>query len=157
MSRRQINIVQPSTRAFMREARKTPGYRLFDFLHGYVYARWPYLYISIGKGEHPLSPTLAKISGAFNRFFLSLLNPNGTEDKSGGITFAETYHGWSSLWKLRNSWFQFRKKFAWKTWSRLSPTEKPAISYSPTRDTLSLLNVRAAQRKTTHASLWMSA
>jgi ferredoxin len=93
MSRRHINIVQPSTRAFMREARKIPGYRLFDFLHGYIYARWPYLYISIGKGEHPLSPTLAKISGAFNRFFLSLLNSNGTEQKSAGITFAETYHG----------------------------------------------------------------
>jgi Pyruvate/2-oxoacid:ferredoxin oxidoreductase delta subunit len=93
MSRRHINIVQPSTRAFIREARKTPGYRLFDFLHGYVYARWPYLYISIGKGEHPLSLTLSKISGAFNRFFLSLLNPNGTEHISGGITFAETYHG----------------------------------------------------------------
>ncbi len=93
MSRRQITIVQPSTRAFIREARKTPGYRLFDFLHGYVYQRWPYLYISIGKGEHPISPTLSKISGAFNRLFLSLLNPNGTEHKSGGITFAETYHG----------------------------------------------------------------
>jgi Pyruvate/2-oxoacid:ferredoxin oxidoreductase delta subunit len=77
----------------MREARKTPGYRLFDFLHGYVYARWPYLYIGIGKGEHPLSPILANISGIFNRLFLSLLNPNGTEHKSGGITFAETYHG----------------------------------------------------------------
>jgi hypothetical protein len=77
----------------MREARKTSDYRLFDFLLGYVYARWPYLYISIGKGEHPISPTLAKISGAFNRLFLSLFNPNRTEHKSGGISFAETYHG----------------------------------------------------------------
>jgi len=93
MSRKRFNIVQPSTRAFIREARKIPGYRLFDFLHGYVYARWPYLYIGIGKGEHPLSPVFAKISGVFNRFLLSLLNSNGSEQQTGGIAFAETYHG----------------------------------------------------------------
>ncbi len=45
---------RPSTRAFMREARRTPGYSLLDWLHGYIYARWPYLYIGIGTGEHPL-------------------------------------------------------------------------------------------------------
>ena len=52
MAKKRFNIFQPSTRAFINEARKTPEYRLFDFLHGYVYSRWPYLYISIGKGEH---------------------------------------------------------------------------------------------------------
>ena len=47
--------IKPSTRAFMEEARRTPGYSFLDFLHGYIYARWPYLYIGIGTGEHPLA------------------------------------------------------------------------------------------------------
>lgn len=93
MNRKRINIIQPSTREFIREARRTPGYRLFDFLHGYVYARWPYLYISIGKGEHRISPYLARIANSFNRLFLSFVNSNGNEGKSGKFTFAETYHG----------------------------------------------------------------
>jgi len=93
MGRKSLNIVQPSTRAFIKEARQTPGYRLFDFLHGYVYIRWPYLYIGIGKGEHRLSPALAKISGIFNRLFLAALNPNASKEKSNGSTFADTYHG----------------------------------------------------------------
>jgi hypothetical protein len=42
-------LLRPSTRTFTREARHTPGYSLFAWLHGYVYARWPYLYI--GSGE----------------------------------------------------------------------------------------------------------
>ena len=50
-----FNLLRPSTRAFAREARRTPGYSLFDWLHGYVYGRWPYLYIGIGTGEHPLA------------------------------------------------------------------------------------------------------
>ena len=70
MSRKRINIVHPSTKDFIKEARQTPGYRLYDFLHGYVYIRWPYLYISLGKGEHRLSPTLTKISDTISRLFL---------------------------------------------------------------------------------------
>ena len=51
-------LIRPSTRAFIQEARRTPGFSLFDWLHGYVYARWPYLYIGIGAGEHPLARVL---------------------------------------------------------------------------------------------------
>ncbi len=93
MSRKHINIVHPSTRDFIRDASRMPDFRLFDFLHGYVYLRWPYLYISIGKGEHPLSQSLAKVSASFNHLFLSLLKRNGTRDDSGRKTFAESYHG----------------------------------------------------------------
>jgi Pyruvate/2-oxoacid:ferredoxin oxidoreductase delta subunit len=92
MNQKRINIVQQSTKDFIKEARQIPGYRLFDFLHGYVYVRWPYLYISLGKGEHRLSPALAKISNTINRLLLPLLNPNGSENNSRQ-TFAETYHG----------------------------------------------------------------
>jgi Pyruvate/2-oxoacid:ferredoxin oxidoreductase delta subunit len=83
-------FIKPSTQAFVREARKTPGYSFFDLVHGYVYARWPYLYIGIGVGEHPLSKWFAPLGGWFN----SLV----TKKKRGEavhmhIGFADTYHG----------------------------------------------------------------
>lgn len=93
MSRKPFNIILPSTRAFISEAKKIPGYRLFDFMHGYVYARWPYLYISIGKGEHPLFPIFAKIGTLFNQYILSLLNSNGKDEIPGTEIFADSYHG----------------------------------------------------------------
>ena len=93
MDLKRIKLINPSTWEFIREARQVPGYRLFDFLHGYIYLRWPYLYISIGKGEHRFTPTLVKLSGLFNRIFLPLLNPNDSESKSNSRTFADSYHG----------------------------------------------------------------
>jgi Pyruvate/2-oxoacid:ferredoxin oxidoreductase delta subunit len=93
MNPKPSKMISSSTRAFFREARQIPGFRLFDFIHGYVYARWTYLYISIGKGEHRFSPTLARVSGTFIKVFSSLLNLNGSGSKSNGKTFADTYHG----------------------------------------------------------------
>ncbi len=92
-------LVKPSTRAFFRLGRRTPGYTLFDWLHGYVYGRWPYLYIGIGTGEHPLArrfgPWVARISRLFPR------RPPWMQDPpipaTGGVlhtgTIADTYHG----------------------------------------------------------------
>jgi ferredoxin len=89
MSRkRRAGPIRPSTRAFTREARRTPGYSLFDWLHGYVYARWPYLYIGIGTGEHPL----ARIFGPPVRLIGKLFPPR-PDDGHGRVTFADTYHG----------------------------------------------------------------
>ncbi len=87
-SKRRAGPIRPSTRAFTREARRTPGYSLFDWLHGYVYARWPYLYIGIGTGEHPL----ARIFGPPVRLMSKLLPPR-PDDGHGRVTFADTYHG----------------------------------------------------------------
>lgn len=83
-------FISPSTQAFIKEARKTPHYSFMDFIHAYVYARWPYLYIGIGTGEHPLSKRLAPYAGLFDAIF--------TKKKSGEsgnteIGFADTYHG----------------------------------------------------------------
>ena len=84
------NLLRPSTRAFARQARRTPGYSLFDWLHGYVYARWPYLYIGIGTGEHPL----ARIFGPLVRGLGRLFPPRSTDRQSSErATFADTYHG----------------------------------------------------------------
>jgi ferredoxin len=93
MPSKWTNIINPSTRAFINEARQTSEFSFFDFLHGYVYARWPYLYIGIGKGDHPLSPKLAKISGIFSKIFLWQNNTDNGGNKSSKEAFADTYHG----------------------------------------------------------------
>jgi Pyruvate/2-oxoacid:ferredoxin oxidoreductase delta subunit len=83
-------FLKPSTRAFLEEARQVPGYTLLDFIHGYVYARWPYTYIGIGVGTHPLSRWLA----LFGKWFDKLATKRRREEPPGvKIGFADTYHG----------------------------------------------------------------
>ncbi len=85
-------LVRPSTRAFYKEGTKTPNYSLFDWLHGYVYGRWPYLYIGIGTGEH----WLAQVLGPLVNFAGKVLPHPKRDDSSPTrqhITFADTYHG----------------------------------------------------------------
>jgi NAD-dependent dihydropyrimidine dehydrogenase PreA subunit len=72
----------------MKEARQTRGFSLFDLLHGYVYSRWPYLYIGIGIGEHPLARLIQPIV----RFFSWLLSSKSDQDPDR-VSFADTYHG----------------------------------------------------------------
>jgi len=86
----RIPFVKPSTQAFIDAARKPPGYSFFDFLHGYVYGRWPYLYIGIGKGKHPLSNYFAPLAGFFDRL---VTKKKKEEADEGTIGFADTYHG----------------------------------------------------------------
>jgi len=83
-------FITPSTRAFIDEARKVPGYSFFDLLHGYVYGRWTYLYIEIGVGEHPLAKRLAPIFSWFNKLVTKKKPTEPTEPKPG---MADTYHG----------------------------------------------------------------
>jgi ferredoxin len=82
------SIVQPSTRAFFDEADKTPEYSLFDRLHGYIYARWPYLYIGIGKGDHPLAKKLSPVVK-----IIASIWPKSEPPENGSGTFADGYHG----------------------------------------------------------------
>jgi len=77
-----------ATRAFIREARKTPAYSLADLVHSYVYVRWPYLYIALGTGEHPLARFLRPLVSGLGQ----LLVPKSPANASP-ITFADTYHG----------------------------------------------------------------
>ncbi len=83
-------FVAPSTRDFIREARKTPGYSLFDFLHGYIYGRWTYLYIAIGTGQHPLAKRLAPLFNWYNKLTAGSKTDGNPGSKNG---FADTYHG----------------------------------------------------------------
>jgi ferredoxin len=86
--RSRPRLIRPSTQAFIKEARRTPGYSLFDWLHGYVYARWPYLYLGIGAGEH----VLARVFGPPVRL-VGRLFPPPQDDGQERTTFADTYHG----------------------------------------------------------------
>jgi Pyruvate/2-oxoacid:ferredoxin oxidoreductase delta subunit len=83
-------LISPSTQALIAEARRTPGYSFFDFVHGYIYGRWPYLYIGVGKGDHPLAKWLAP---AFNSINKLITKKKPDESPQAYIGFADTYHG----------------------------------------------------------------
>jgi ferredoxin len=84
------SLMRHSVRAFTREARRTPGFTLFDWLHGYVYARWPYLYIGIGTGEHAIGRLFAPLVRAVSRLLPSSRGGEGERRPNG---LAEGYHG----------------------------------------------------------------
>jgi ferredoxin len=85
------DLIAPSTRAFMREARRLPDFPLFQRLHGYVYACWPYLYIGIGTGEHPLAHIIHPLAGLLAPLFPP--RQAAQDEDSVRITFPDTYHG----------------------------------------------------------------
>jgi ferredoxin len=97
--------VKPSTLAFWQEARQRTDFSLFDFLHGYVYLRWPYLYIGIGTGEHPLAKVLVPVLRTVNQIIYgkttganSETQPSESPKGMGTVdweerSFADTYHG----------------------------------------------------------------
>lgn len=82
-------LVKPSTREFLAESKRTPDFSLFELLHGYVYARWTYLYIAIGTGRHPLSRLYRRLQAGLQPLFP---RRSGTGEKPP-ISLADTYHG----------------------------------------------------------------
>jgi ferredoxin len=87
---RRLGLMGPATSAFTREARRTPGFGLFDWLHGYVYARWPYLYIGIGTGGHRLARVFGPLVRAVSRLLPSRAD-DAAERRPNAL--AEGYHG----------------------------------------------------------------
>ncbi len=85
-------LIRPSTRAFYKEGKSTPNYSLFDWLHGYIYGRWPYLYIGVGTGEHWLARILGPMVALADKL-LPHPNQNVEAQTHQQITFADTYHG----------------------------------------------------------------
>jgi len=65
-----------------------PGYSLFDFLHGYVYARWTFLYIGLGTGGRQLPGWLRSTVGALAR-----LAPQTVPEAEAVLGHARGYHG----------------------------------------------------------------
>ena len=90
-----FSFISPATRQFVREAWKTQKNAPWDFLHSYVYARWPYLYISLGREDHPITKRLKPILQVWqklrrNSIPQKMVNPS--PDQATG-TIADSYHG----------------------------------------------------------------
>ncbi len=91
--------IKRSTRSWFRERRNTSNNSFFDFLHGYVYGRWPYAYIGIAIGEHRITKILRPIYRAVSFPFkvIAFLFARNKRDVNNGKSskqkFADTYHG----------------------------------------------------------------
>jgi Pyruvate/2-oxoacid:ferredoxin oxidoreductase delta subunit len=102
-SKQRKGLVSDSTRSFIKEGLKQENYSLGDFLHGYFYARWPYLYIGVSKGDHPLADKILPVIQFFTRLFNGRQpkNTNGTSTPvkkthsmhQASGTSADGYHG----------------------------------------------------------------
>lgn len=90
MRKHKFFSIKPSTRHFYQEGRRTEGYSFFDWIHGYIYTRWPYLYIGVGTGEHRLSRSLSRFWEMLSRIFQ---RSSARRPGSGGHNFAHGYHG----------------------------------------------------------------
>lgn len=80
--------MMPSTKAFIEAALETDGYSWFDLAHGYLYARWTYLYIAVATGEHWLARLLGPVVSAAARAQAFVDNGRGR-----GRGVADSYHG----------------------------------------------------------------
>jgi len=79
-----------STREFWKEGRRVKGYSLSEFIHGYVYLRWPYAYIGIAKGKRKVPALLMPFVGAVAWYLLRSAFGRSKEAKRA---FADHYHG----------------------------------------------------------------
>lgn len=85
--------ISPSTRSFLSESRRVPGFRLFDVLHGYFYLRFPYLYISMATGEHRLARWLRPLLNLLDKLFTPRQAVASADLPGHKVTFADGYHG----------------------------------------------------------------
>jgi len=79
-----------STRQFRNEGKRIRGYGFLDFLHGYIYARWPYAYIGLAKGTRRVPWILKPFVGALAWLLLRSAMGRSSEAKQ---VFADKYHG----------------------------------------------------------------
>lgn len=83
-------LISPSTRALYSEFRKSGKFSLFNFLHGYFYARWIYFYLAMGSGQHPLARRLSPVIRWIGKWITDNSAPAGDHP---AIQFQDTYHG----------------------------------------------------------------
>ena len=75
-------------RAFYQEWKRLEEPSLTNLIHGIVYAKWPYLYIGVGKGDLKVSRAIRPIGGMYNG--LKTLFVGEAEQKGD---YSEGYHG----------------------------------------------------------------
>jgi ferredoxin len=83
-------VFRRATREFWKAGRALPGYSVADFLHGYVYGRWPYLYIGLATGERKVPRVLRPIVEAASRVLVR--SPKG-DPAAAKRHLADRYHG----------------------------------------------------------------
>ncbi len=88
----RFRLITKSTRKFFKAGRNLEDYTLKNWIHGYVYGRWPYLYIGIGKGDHPLAKKLKPIFNLFSRKKDVSLSGQHSTTMASGMS-ADGYHG----------------------------------------------------------------
>jgi ferredoxin len=84
-------MFRKSSRRFWKEGRRVDGYSVLDFLHGYVYTRWPYAYIGFVKGDRKIPTILKPIVAAVAWLFLR--SAAGFDSVQAKREFADRYHG----------------------------------------------------------------
>jgi len=82
--------MRASGRQFRREGKRIKGYGFFDFLHGYIYTRWPYAYIGVAKGNRRVPTILKPFLGVLAWLLLRTAFGRSAEAKQA---FADKYHG----------------------------------------------------------------
>ena len=80
---------KPATRDFFRKARQMKGYPVTEWLHGYLYMKFPYAYIGNAKGDLPLGRFVQRVIAAWQRLFPPRPKPADPDR----VTFPDTYHG----------------------------------------------------------------
>jgi NAD-dependent dihydropyrimidine dehydrogenase PreA subunit len=98
--------IRPSTIAFYREARGRKDFSWRELVHGYVYGRWPYLYIGVATGRHRRFKQLELLAEVALRWWAwrsagrarrALPDPGAAPATAGAarakLRFADTYHG----------------------------------------------------------------
>jgi Pyruvate/2-oxoacid:ferredoxin oxidoreductase delta subunit len=95
-SSRNKRWVTEGTKKFIRASREAEDYTFWNLVHGYVYARWPYLYIGVAKGEHPAYRYLRPFFTLYN-FLKPARKPSGNPHAHSLTvecgTSADGYHG----------------------------------------------------------------
>jgi len=88
-------FICPSTRKFFLESRSIKNHSLWDFIHGYIYGRWTYLYIGVAKGRHPSAKILGPLFSFISLLFpkTKVEPPSAASGKNAQVSFADGYHG----------------------------------------------------------------
>lgn len=84
----QIPNRKKAAQAFFQEADQVPGFSRFDRLHGYVYGRWPYVYIGLAIGEKPWAKRVRSLITPIVKL-IARLRPADQQ----ALSSADGYHG----------------------------------------------------------------
>lgn len=79
--------MKPSAKTFRKIGKRLKGYSFLDWIHGHVYLRWPYFYIGVATGEHPLTRVFTPLYKGIMR-----LRP-AHKSRDSARAMADSYHG----------------------------------------------------------------